>query len=157
MFRLQRQPRSSENSTLRRSIHPKGVLIYGKRTTYRGYYPVFLAILGAVNAFIYTLQMLHLLPTCIGPVAFYQFSLIGAILWGFLTFIWLGVLGALMLVHPQGWLFMVLIAGFDLMYALLMMLGGSSWEAMAPMIIVCSLELIYCFLPGTKKAFGIPQ
>jgi len=43
----------------------------------------FLAILGAVNAFIYTLQMLHLLPTYIGPVAFYQFSLIGAILWGF--------------------------------------------------------------------------
>jgi hypothetical protein len=117
----------------------------------------FLAILGAVNAFIYTLQMLHLLPTYIGPVAFYQFSLIGAILWGFLAFIWLGVFGALMVVHPQGWLFMVLIAGFDLMYALLMVLGGSSWEAMAPMIIVCSLVLIYCFLPGTKKAFGIPQ
>jgi len=116
----------------------------------------FLAILGAVNAFIYTLQMLHLLPTYIGPVAFYQFSLIGAILWGFLAFIWLGVFGALMAVHPQGWLFMVLIAGFDLMYALLMVLGGSSWEAMAPMIIVCSLVLIYCFLPGTKKAFGIP-
>ena len=117
----------------------------------------FLAILGAVNAFIYTLQMLHLLPTYIGPVAFYQFSLIGAILWGFLAFIWLGVFGALMVVHPQGWLFMVLIAGFDLMYALIMVLGGSSWEAMAPMIIVCSLVLIYCFLPGTKKAFGIPQ
>jgi hypothetical protein len=117
----------------------------------------FLAILGAINAFIYTLQMLHLLPTYIGPVAFYQFSLIGAILWGFLAFIWLGVFGALMVVHPQGWLFMVLIAGFDLMYALLMVLGGSSWEAMAPMIIVCSLVLIYCFLPGTKKAFGIPQ
>ena len=117
----------------------------------------FLAILGAVNAFIYTLQMLHLLPTYIGPVAFYQFSLIGAILWGFLAFIWLGVFGALMVVHPQGWLFMVLIAGFDLMYALLMVLGGSSWEAMAPMIIICSLVLIYCFLPGTKKAFGIPQ
>jgi hypothetical protein len=117
----------------------------------------FLAILGAVNAFIYTLQMLHLLPTYIGPVAFYQFSLIGAILWGFLAFIWLGVFGALWVVHPQGWLFMVLIAGFDLMYALIMVLGGSSWEAMAPMIIICALVLIYCFLPGTKKAFGIPQ
>ena len=115
----------------------------------------FLAILGAVNAFIYTLQMLHLLPTYIGPVAFYQFSLIGAILWGFLAFIWLGVFGALMAVHPQGWLFMVIIAGFDLMYALIMVLGGSSWEAMAPMIIICALVLIYCFLPGTKKAFGI--
>jgi len=52
---------------------------------------------------------------------------------------------------------MVLIAGFDLIYALICVLGGSSWEAMAPMIIICSLVLIYCFLPGTKKAFGIPQ
>ena len=117
----------------------------------------FLAILGAVNAFIYTLQMLHLLPTFIGPIAFYQFSLIGAFFWGFLALIWLGVAGALWAVHPQGWLFMVLIAGFDLLYALICVLGGSSWEAMAPMIIVCSLVLIYCFFPGTKKAFGIPQ
>ena len=117
----------------------------------------FLALLGAVNAFIYTLQMLHLLPTVIGPVAFYQFSLIGAIFWGFLAFIWLGVFGAIMVVHPQGWLFMVLIAGFDLIYGIICVLGGSSWEAMAPMIILCSLILIYCFLPGTKKAFGIPQ
>ena len=35
------------------------------------------AIIAAVNAFIITLQMLHLLPTYIGPVAFYQFSQIG--------------------------------------------------------------------------------
>ena len=36
----------------------------------------FLAILGAVNALIYTLQMLHILPVFIGPVAFFEFSLI---------------------------------------------------------------------------------
>ena len=36
------------------------------------------AIIAAVNAFIVTLQMLHLLPTYLGPIAFYQFSLIGA-------------------------------------------------------------------------------
>ena len=116
----------------------------------------FLAILGAINAFIYTLQMLHLLPTVIGPVAFYQFSLIGAILWGFLAFIWLGVFGALMVVHPQGWLFMVLIAAFDFFYAIICVLGGSSWEAMAPMLIISGLVLLYCMLPGTKEAFGIP-
>jgi hypothetical protein len=116
----------------------------------------FLAILGAINAFIYTLQMLHLLPTFIGPIAFYQFSLIGAILWGFLAFIWLGVFGALMVVHPQGWLFMVLIAAFDFIYAIICVLGGSSWEAMAPMLVISGLVLLYCMLPGTKEAFGIP-
>jgi hypothetical protein len=114
-----------------------------------------LALFGFVNASIYTLQMLHLLPTYLGPVAVWQFSLIGAILWGFLALIWLGVFGALMVVHPQGWLFMVLIAGFDLIYGIICVLGGSSWEAMAPMIIICALVLIYCMLPGTKQAFGL--
>jgi hypothetical protein len=88
-------------------------------------------------------------------VAFYQFSLIGAAFWGFLAFIWLGVAGALWIMHPQGWMFMMLIATFDLIYAVICALGGSSWEAMAPMIIISGLVLIYCMLPGTKKAFGI--
>jgi len=116
-----------------------------------------LAIIGALNAFIYTLQMLHLLPTYLGPVAFYQFSLIGAFLWGFLAFIWLGVAGALWAMYPQGWMFMVLIAMFDLIFAILSVIGASSWQAMAPMIIISGLVLIYCMLPGTKEIFSIPS
>lgn len=117
----------------------------------------FLAILGAVNALIYTLQMLHLIPTYLGPIAFYQFSLIGAFFWGLLFFIWLAVFRMLWEVQPQGWMFMVLIAVFDLIYGIICVLGGSSWEAMAPIIIISGLILIYCLLPGTKQAFGVPQ
>jgi hypothetical protein len=117
----------------------------------------FLAILGAVNALIYTLQMLHLLPTYLGPIAFYQFSLIGAFFWGLLFFIWLAVFRMLWEVQPQGWMFMVLIAVFDLIYGIICVLGGSSWEAMAPIIIISGLVLIYCLLPGTKQAFGVPE
>ena len=117
----------------------------------------FLAILGAVNALIYTLQMLHLIPTYLGPIAFYQFSLIGAFFWGLLFFIWLAVFRMLWEVQPQGWMFVVLIAIFDLIYGIICVLGGSSWEAMAPIIIISGLILIYCLLPGTKQAFGIPQ
>ena len=117
----------------------------------------FLAILGAVNALIYTLQMLHLIPTYLGPIAFYQFSLIGAFFWGLLFFIWLAVFRMLWEVQPQGWMFMVLIAVFDLIYGIICVLGGSSWEAMAPIIIISGLILIYCLLPGTKQAFGVPE
>jgi hypothetical protein len=117
----------------------------------------FVAIIGAINAFIYTLQMLHLLPTYLGPVAFYQFSLIGALFWGFLCFIWIGVAGMLWVMHPQGWMFMVLVSFFGLMYGILCAIGGSSWEAMAPIIIISALVLIYCMLPGTKKTFGLAQ
>jgi hypothetical protein len=117
----------------------------------------FLAILGAVNALIYTLQMLHLIPTYLGPIAFYQFSLIGAFFWGLLFFIWLAVFRMLWEVQPQGWMFMVLIAIFNLIYGIICVLGGSSWEAMAPIIIISGLVVIYCLLPGTKQAFGLPQ
>ena len=116
----------------------------------------FLAILGAINALIYTLQMLHLIPTYLGPIAFYQFSLIGAFFWGLLFFIWLAVFRMLWEVHPQGWMFMVLIATFDLIYGVICVLGGSSWEAMAPIIIISGLVLIYCLLPGQNRHSGFP-
>ena len=76
--------------------------------------------------------MLHLLPTFLGPIAFYQFSLIGALIWGFIAFIWLGIAGALWIVHPSGWLWMVLIAGFDLIYGVICVLGGSSLGGNGP-------------------------
>ena len=115
-----------------------------------------LALLGAVNAAIYTLQMLHLLPTYLGPVAFWQFSLIGAALWGFLVLIWLGVAGMLLNLHPQGWNFMMLISAFTLVFGFLSILGGSSWESMSTIMIISAAVLIYCMLPGTKRAFGLP-
>jgi hypothetical protein len=116
-----------------------------------------LALLGAVNAAIYTLQLLHILPTYIGPVAFYQFSLIGAFFWGILVLIWLAVFRMLMDVQPQGYQFMLILGVLNLIFGVIAVLGGSSWEAMAPLLIVSGLVVIYCLLPGTKQAFGIPQ
>ncbi len=116
-----------------------------------------LALLGAVNAAIYTLQLLHILPTFIGPVAFYQFSLIGAFFWGILVLIWLAVFRMLMDVQPQGWTVHGDSWGLEPGLRLIAVLGGSSWQAMAPLLIVSGLVVIYCLLPGTKQAFGIPQ
>lgn len=117
----------------------------------------FLAILGAINALIYTLQMLHIIPVFIGPVAFFTFSLIGAFFWGLLVFIWLWVFRMLWEVNPQGWMFVTLISIFNLIFGIINVIGASSWLAMAPHIIISGLILIYCMLPGTKEAFGIPQ
>ena len=117
----------------------------------------FLAILGAINALIYTLQMLHLIPVFIGPVAFFTFSLIGAFFWGLLVFIWLWVFRMLWEVNPQGWMFVTLISIFNLVFGIINVIGASSWQAMVPHIIISGLILIYCMLPGTKEAFGIPQ
>jgi hypothetical protein len=115
-----------------------------------------LALFGAFVSLIYTLQALHILPYYLGPIAFWDFSLIAAIMWGFIFFIWLGVFQMLMTMHPSGWLFCVIIAGLSLFFDFLAVLGGSSWEAMAPGMLLSGIVLIYCLLPGTKKAFGLP-
>ena len=115
-----------------------------------------LAILAALQSLVYTLQMLHILPYYIGSVAFWNFSLLGALCWGFIFLIWLAVFQMLMTMHPSGWLFLVIISGLTLLFDLLAILGSSSWEAMAPSILIAAIVLIYCLLPGTKQAFGIP-
>src|SRR5512137_1162653 len=102
-----------------------------------------LALFGAAIAFIYTLQMLHLLPVTLGPVRFWTFDLWAAILWGILAFIYLWVFRMLWMVNPQGWMFVVILSGLNLILAFLSVLGGSSWEAMSASIVINGIILIY--------------
>lgn len=115
-----------------------------------------LALIGAAGALIVTLQMLHLLPVYVGQLHFWTFDFWGALLWGILFLIYLWVFRMLWNVDPQGWLFMVLISGLNLILAFLSVLGGSSWDALSVAIIINGLILIYCLLPSTKRAFEIP-
>ena len=116
-----------------------------------------LAILGAINALIVTLQYLHILPVYVGQVAFYTFSLIGAFFWVLIIFFFLCLFRMLWEMQPQGWMFAILIAGFTLLFDFIALIGGTSWEVHIAGIIVSALILIYCLLPGTKKAFGVPD
>lgn len=116
----------------------------------------FLAALGAIMAIIHTLQMLHLLPVFFGPVRFFTFDLLGAILWGMLAAIYIWLVRGLWNVEPQAWLFLVILSILNLALALVSIIGNSSLTAMAPAVLVNGLILIYCILPGTKNAFGAP-
>jgi hypothetical protein len=117
----------------------------------------FLAILGAINALIVTLQYLHILPVYVGQVAFYTFSLIGAFFWVLIIFFFLWLFRMLWEMQPQGWMFAIIFSGLTLLFDLIAILGGTSWEVLIAGIIISALILIYCLLPGTKKAFGIPD
>ena len=114
-----------------------------------------LAAFAALAALVYTLQMLHILPFYLGPIAYWQFSLLGAMVWGFMVLIWLWVFQMLMTMHPSGWLFCVIISALNLLFDFFAILGGSSWEALAPAILLNGIVLIYCLVPSTKAAFGI--
>jgi hypothetical protein len=101
--------------------------------------------------------MMHLLPVWIGELHFWTFDFWAALMWGILFLIYMWIFRMLWNVDPQGWLFLVIISGLNLMLAFFSILGGSSWEAMSAAILINGLILVYCLLPGTKKAFDIPQ
>ena len=61
-------------------------------------------IAGLVAAY-HTFQYLHILPFSLGPVAFYGFDLLGALLWGITTIIYAWVVSMLWTVNPSGWMF----------------------------------------------------
>ena len=117
-----------------------------------------LAGIAASFAVIHTLQMLHLFPISgpLGVFSFFTFDLLGALLWGLMAAIYIWLVRMLWNLDPQGWLFLVIIAIFNLILALVSILGASSFQAMLPSILINGVILIYCLLPGTKEAFGQP-
>jgi len=120
-----------------------------------------LAILAGIAAFlavIHTLQMLHLFPIrgALGVFSFFTFDLLGALLWGLMAAIYIWLVRMLWNLDPQGWLFLVVIAIFNLILAFVSILGRSSFQALLPSILINGVILLYCLLPGTKEAFGQP-
>ncbi len=116
-----------------------------------------LAGIAALLAVIHTLQMLHILPVnLLGgmEMKFWTFDVIGALMWGLLAAIYIWLVKMLWNVDPQGWLFMVILSTLNLILAFVSLLGQSSWQLLAPTILINGLILIYCLLPGTKAAFG---
>jgi hypothetical protein len=99
--------------------------------------------------------MLHLLPfNLLGDLKFWNFDLVGALMWGLLAVVYVWLVRVLWNVEPQGWLFLVVLSTLNLILAFVSMLAQSSWQALAPTILVNGLILIYCLLPSTKEAFG---
>ena len=115
-----------------------------------------LAALAAIVAIFYTLQMLHIFPIKgpFGVFSFFTFDILGAILWGITAAIYIWVVRMLWNLDPQGWLFTAALSTLNLIFAVISILGASTWQAMLPSLVVNGLILIYCLLPGTKEAFG---
>jgi len=115
-----------------------------------------LAALAAILAIIRTLQMLHLWPIWFGPVRFFTFDLLGAILWAIMVLIWIWVVRGLWNLDPEIWLFVVVLSVLNLILAVVSIIGRSSFQAELPTIILNAIILIYCNTSGVKQAFGQP-
>ena len=116
---------------------------------------IFALIAAAVAAW-HTLQMLHLAPVIFGPVKFFTFDLLGALLWAIMVLIYVWVFRMLWNLDPQGWLFITVLSVLNLILAFVSILGATTFNEMLPSILINGIILIYALLPGTKAAFGMP-
>jgi hypothetical protein len=116
-----------------------------------------LAVLAGIAAFmagVHTLQSLGILPFLVGPFSFRAFSFFNAIMWGLMVWVWVWLVQMLWKVEPGAWLFLVVITTFNLILDFMVMLGSSSWSDVNVSFLVNALILIYCMLPGVRRAFG---
>jgi len=128
-------------------------------TRHRPFGVTLLAIFAAVSAVTslwYTLQYLHILPFTLGPVQFYSFDLLGAVLWGITTAIWVWATINLWNLNPQALMFVVFLAGWNIILALLSWLGASSFQAELPALLINALVLLYGMSPQVRMAFARP-
>lgn len=116
-----------------------------------------LSLIAVVVAIWRVLQALGIAPITLGTMSFFvpEASWVNAILWGLMALIYLWVFRMLWNLDPQGWLFIVVVAMFNLILAVLSIFGDSTWQSMMPAFLINGLVLIYGMLPGTKAAFNI--
>jgi hypothetical protein len=119
----------------------------------------FAVTLLAIGAFIIGILNLLVALQAFGVAVFgTPFNIAGSPLWaslmyGLVGIIWIVVGGWLWRLQPSGWLFVVVIAIFNLIVYFLSWIGGNmAFLTLAGALNV--IALILALLPGTRRAFG---
>jgi len=118
---------------------------------------VLLAILAGLEAVVaawHTLQYLGIVPVTLGRLQFYGVDLLGAVLWGLTTAVWVWAVVNLWRLNPQALLFVTLLAGWNLILAVASWLGASDFQAVLPALLLNGIILIYALSQRTNHAFG---
>lgn len=114
-----------------------------------------LAVLAGVAAVLDTLRFLGILPI---PNAWglqlYDRSWLGALLSGLVAAIWFSTAWQLWNLDPRGWIFVVVVAIVNLVLLGISWLGGSTWQAIMPGVVLASVVILLGLLTSTREAFG---
>jgi hypothetical protein len=114
-----------------------------------------LAGVSALGALWSTLQYLGIVPLTLGELQFYGFNPLGAILWAATTAIWVWAVVNLWNLRRDALTFVTILAGWNVILALISWLGASSFQAILPQLALSLLILIYAFTPQVREAFGV--
>ena len=100
-------------------------------------------------------RYLGILPVAaLGELSFYGSNYFGAFMAGIVALIWFSVARQLWNLDPRGWMFVVVIAIFNLILAGVQIISGTPIQAIALSLGLSGLALILALLPGTRAAFG---
>jgi hypothetical protein len=114
-----------------------------------------LAGVSALGALWHTLQYLGIVPVTLGRLQFYGVDLLGAVLWGLTAAVWIWAVVNLWNLNPQALLFVTLLAGWQLILAVLSLFGASDFQAVLPTILIAGAILLYALSPGVRRNFGM--
>jgi hypothetical protein len=112
-----------------------------------------LAGIAGVLAAVHTLQALGIVPFLIGPFQVHAFNFWSALMWGLMVWVWIWLVKMLWEVDKQAWLFLTVITVFNLILDFTVMLGQGEWSDVSVSFILNAIILIYCMIPGVKRAF----
>ena len=116
-----------------------------------------LAGIAAVLAGIHALQSLGIFPFVFGPFKVHAFSFWNFIMWGIMVWIYIWLVQMLLRLDPSAWLFLAVITTFNLILDFTVMLGSTTtFSDVSVSFLLNAIILIYCMLPGTRRAFGRP-
>ena len=106
-----------------------------------------------VLAAFHLLQSLGIIPYVIGRFEIRAFSLLYAIMWGAMLWVWIWVTQMLWKVEREAWIFLVIIAMFNLTLDFILLVGDTTWSDVAVSFLINGLVLLYCMLPSTRRTF----
>lgn len=113
--------------------------------------------LAGLLALVIALQWLGLFPWLGDGPSVRTFNLWYAMMYGLLAYIYVWVFQMLWSLNEQGWIFVAVITIFNLIIALVSMIGGGFVPSVVTtQFVVNALILLYVMLPGTRRAFGRP-
>jgi len=108
------------------------------------------AVLAAINA----LQFLGIFPFFIGSVPVRTVNFFYALMWLLLVWVYVWLVQMLWRVDPAAWMFLVIITIFELIFDVIALLGGSSWQNVSVSFLVNAIILLYVMLLGVRRVFG---
>jgi hypothetical protein len=113
-----------------------------------------LAAIAAILAAIHTLQFLGIIRFDIGPFSVRYTNIWYAFMWGLMVWVYVWLTQMLWKAESEAWLFLVVITIFNLILNTVYLLGDTTFSMLSVSFLVNGLILIYCMLPGVKRAFG---